>query len=85
MKASSSTTPAQAHHGGDFTTIEVGQLCVGEWMEHPAHGRQFRADQWKVQLPTTLTGMQAYLASGLVRGIGPALANAIITRFGEEI
>jgi exodeoxyribonuclease V alpha subunit len=71
---------------GDFTAVEVGQQLwvAGEWTEHPTHGRQFRADRWKVQLPTTLTGMQAYLASGLVRGIGPALANAIIARFGED-
>ena len=71
---------------GDFTEVEVGQQLwvMGEWTDHPTHGRQFRADQWKVQLPTTLTGMQAYLASGLVRGIGPALANAIIAKFGED-
>ncbi len=70
---------------GDFTTVEVGQQLwvLGDWMEHPLHGRQFRADQWKVQLPTTLVGMQAYLSSGLVRGIGPALASAIVQTFGE--
>jgi exodeoxyribonuclease V alpha subunit len=71
---------------GDFASIEVGQqLWVqGDWMEHPAHGRQFRADRWKVQLPTTQFGMRAYLASGLVRGIGPALAAAIVEHFGER-
>jgi|GEM_PF-3359462 len=71
---------------GDFTTVEVGQQLwvLGEWREHPMHGRQFRANQWKVQLPTTLVGMQAYLASGLVRGIGPALASAIVQTFGED-
>ncbi len=71
---------------GDFASIEVGQqLWVqGDWMEHPAHGRQFRANRWKVQLPTTQYGMRAFLASGLVRGIGPALAAAIVERFGEQ-
>ncbi len=71
---------------GDFTAIEVGQqLWVsGEWSEHPAHGPQFRADRWKVELPTSLAGMQAYLASGMLRGIGPSLAAAIIRTFGER-
>src|SRR5206468_778023 len=56
----------------------------GEWMEHPAHGRQFRADRWKVELPTSLAGMQAYLGSGMLRGIGPSLAAAIVAAFRER-
>ena len=71
---------------GDFSSVEVGQelWVMGDWMEHPAHGRQFRADRWKVELPTTLAGMQAYLASGMVRGIGPSLASAIVNTFRER-
>jgi exodeoxyribonuclease V alpha subunit len=71
---------------GDFSSIEVGQQLwvMGDWMDHPAHGRQFRADRWKVELPTTLAGMQAYLASGMVRGIGPSLASAIVDTFRER-
>ncbi|MCC6191972.1 MAG: ATP-dependent RecD-like DNA helicase [Anaerolineales bacterium] len=71
---------------GDFASVEVGQQLwvAGEWTEHPLHGRQFRADRWKVQLPTTLSGMHAYLASGLMRGIGPSLAAAILETFGEQ-
>src|SRR5258708_1905464 len=71
---------------GDFTSIEVGQQLwvAGEWIEHPAHGRQLRADRWKVELPTSLAGMQAYLASGMLRGIGPSLAAAIVAKFQEH-
>jgi exodeoxyribonuclease V alpha subunit len=71
---------------GDFTTIEVGQQLwvAGEWIEHPAHGRQFRADRWKAELPTSQAGMQAYLASGMLRGIGPSLAAAIVAAFRER-
>lgn len=71
---------------GDFANIEVGQqLWVsGEWIEHPAHGRQLRADRWKVELPTSLAGMQAYLGSGMLRGIGPSLAAAIVAAFQEH-
>jgi exodeoxyribonuclease V alpha subunit len=71
---------------GDFTNIEVGQQLwvAGEWIEHPAHGAQLRADRWKVELPTSLAGMQAYLASGMLRGIGPSLAAAIVAAFQEH-
>jgi exodeoxyribonuclease V alpha subunit len=71
---------------GDFVSIEVGQQVwlEGAWIDHPAYGRQFHAGRWKVELPTTTVGMRAYLASGLVRGIGPALAAAIIEHFGER-
>jgi exodeoxyribonuclease V alpha subunit len=71
---------------GDFADVEVGQqLWVqGDWVEHPFHGRQFKAEKWKVQLPTTLAGMQVYLASGMVRGIGPTLASAIVETFQER-
>jgi len=71
---------------GDFSNVEVGQQLwvAGEWIEHAAHGRQFRADRWKVELPTNLAGMQAYLASGMLRGIGPSLAAAIVAAFRER-
>ena len=71
---------------GEMASVEVGQqLWVsGEWVDHPQHGRQFRADRWKVQLPTSLAGMQAYLASGLVKGIGPTLAHAIVETFKDK-
>ena len=71
---------------GEFTSVEVGQQLwvAGEWIEHPAHGRQFRAERWKVELPTSLAGMQAYLASGMLRGIGPSLAAAIVTAYRER-
>src|SRR5688572_10600513 len=71
---------------GDFANVDVGQQLwvMGEWVDHPFHGRQFRADKWKVQMPTSLTGIQTYLASGLVRGIGPTLANAIVDTFQDK-
>lgn len=71
---------------GDFASVDVGQQLwvMGEWVDHPFHGRQFRADKWKVQMPTSLAGMQTYLASGLVRGIGPTLASAIVAAFQDK-
>ncbi|MGH2521931.1 MAG: helix-hairpin-helix domain-containing protein, partial [Anaerolineales bacterium] len=71
---------------GPFAGVEVGQQLrvQGEWMEHPLYGPQLKAEKWEVMLPTTLYGIQAYLASGMVKGIGPALASAIVDTFKEE-
>lgn len=71
---------------GDFANVEVGQQLwvMGEWVEHPFHGRQFKAEKWKVQMPTSLSGIQTYLASGMVRGIGPTLASAIVDTFQDK-
>jgi exodeoxyribonuclease V alpha subunit len=79
-------TPAVVTVVGDFANVEVGQQLwvMGEWVEHPFHGRQLKAEKWKVQMPTSVTGMQTYLASGLVRGIGPALATAIVDTFQDK-
>ena len=79
-------TPALVTVVGDFANVEVGQQLwvMGEWVEHPFHGRQFKAEKWKVQMPTSLNGIQTYLASGMVRGIGPSLASAIVETFQDK-
>jgi exodeoxyribonuclease V alpha subunit len=71
---------------GPFAGAEAGQQLrvLGEWMEHPIYGSQFKADKWEVMLPTTLYGIQAYLSSGMVKGIGPTLASAIVDTFKEN-
>ncbi len=56
----------------------------GEWTQHPKHGAQFNAQRIEQTRPATLEGLRRYLASGLLRGIGPKLADRIIERFGIE-
>ncbi|MFO0878911.1 MAG: ATP-dependent RecD-like DNA helicase [Gemmataceae bacterium] len=58
--------------------------AVGEWTFDPQHGEQFRADQLICHPPTTLEGIEKYLASGLVKGIGPGYARKIVQVFGER-
>ena len=55
----------------------------GEWIEHPRHGRQFSVRSCEQRLPATLTGIRRYLSSGLIKGIGPRLADRIVNQFGE--
>lgn len=56
----------------------------GAWVEHPQYGRQFKATGCDIQSPTTLLGIERFLGSGLIHGIGPTTARDIVQTFGEE-
>ena len=56
----------------------------GEWTVDPKFGRQFRVGSCLTVLPSTLTGIEKYLSSGLVPGIGPELARRLVATFGIE-
>ena len=56
----------------------------GDWVEHAVYGRQFNAKACKISPPTTLSAIEKYLGSGLIRGIGPATAKLIVKAFGED-
>ena len=56
----------------------------GEWVDDPARGRQFRAKSIECIPPKSAEGIRRYLSSGLIRGIGPVLANRIVDRFGAD-
>ena len=58
--------------------------CTGEYVMHPSYGRQFRAEFIEKVLPTTLSGMEKYLGSGVIPGIGEKTAAKIIAEFGEK-
>jgi exodeoxyribonuclease V alpha subunit len=59
------------------------RLC-GKWTEHPKYGRQFQFDTADIILPETAAGIRDYLASGVIKGIGPSLADKIVRRFGAD-
>lgn len=56
----------------------------GRWTEHPKFGRQFKAVQIESRPPVTMDGIEKYLASGMIRGIGPEMAHRIIQRFKSD-
>lgn len=66
-------------HAGE--TIEAR----GEWVNVPDYGRQFKAEVIETRAPTSREGIERYLASGLIEGIGPVYAKKLVERFGEEI
>ena len=71
---------------GTLPELSPGEQAVftGEWTEHRSYGRQFKCVSCEIQTPTTLLGIERYLGSGIIRGIGPATASLIVSRFGEE-
>lgn len=56
----------------------------GEWSFHPKFGRQFAAKECATQLPQSVQGIEKYLASGMIKGIGPAFAKRLVDRFGAQ-
>ncbi|NQU13519.1 MAG: ATP-dependent RecD-like DNA helicase, partial [Desulfobacteraceae bacterium] len=78
---------------GDLVTV-VGNLMApmpgevvklrGEWSNHPKYGQQFKIVQYETSVPATVYGIQKYLGSGLIRGIGPVMAKRIVKKFGKQ-
>jgi exodeoxyribonuclease V alpha subunit len=69
---------------GTLPTIQPGETirCLGEWKHHAQYGRQFEVKEFESREPSDLVGIQKYLESGLIKGIGPAYAERIIKHFG---
>src|SRR5207302_6766787 len=80
--------------GADLVTV-VGPLLgaqIGEslrmrgrWTSHPKYGRQFEVSSYTTVLPATIQGIQRYLGSGLIKGIGPVMAERMVAHFGTGI
>lgn len=57
---------------------------MGQWIVHPQFGQQFKVQSVEEIIPTTLAGMEKYLSSGVIQGIGPVTAKKIVEKFGES-
>ncbi|MEO7000932.1 MAG: ATP-dependent RecD-like DNA helicase [Ktedonobacterales bacterium] len=71
---------------GALPGVSVCELVdvTGEWEAHPQHGRHLRVASFTPHTPVTAEGLKRYLGSGVIKGIGPKLAERIVTHFGEE-
>jgi exodeoxyribonuclease V alpha subunit len=56
----------------------------GEWSNHPKFGEQFKIVSYKSMVPATCHGIEKYLGSGLIKGIGPVMARRIVKKFGKD-
>jgi exodeoxyribonuclease V alpha subunit len=72
---------------GHAAMISAGEFVQmsGAWVNDRTHGQQFRAAFVKASPPTTLEGIERYLASGMIRGIGPVYAKRLVRGFGEAV
>ena len=71
---------------GNLLDVPAGSvlLCEGNWKNDKRYGAQFVADTWEEVMPATVYGIEKYLGSGLVKGIGPKFAHLIVSRFGTD-
>src|SRR5512146_1301391 len=72
---------------GALLGAQVGESLRlrGRWTSHPKYGRQFEVHSYTTVLPATTQGIQRYLGSGLIKGIGPVMAERMVAHFGVDI
>ena len=72
---------------GHAATISAGEWITasGEWVNDHTHGQQFKAHFMRTSAPTSIEGIEKYLASGMIRGIGPVYAKKMVRGFGEQV
>ena len=71
---------------GNLAALNLGETvrAQGRWVNHKQFGRQFAVEKFESVLPRTIVGIQKYLGSGLVKGIGAKFADRIVEKFGEQ-
>ena len=71
---------------GNLLDANVGSVLLvdGEWKIDKKYGRQFMAQKWEETMPATVYGIEKYLGSGLIKGVGPKFAKRIVQLFGED-
>ena len=70
---------------GNLLDANVGSVLIveGNWKVDSKYGKQFVAENWEETLPATVYGMEKYLGSGLIKGVGPKFAKKIVQKFGD--
>jgi exodeoxyribonuclease V alpha subunit len=72
---------------GSAASVQPGEFiqCSGRWDNHRDHGMQFKTTFLKVMPPSSIDGIEKYLGSGMIRGIGPHFAKKLVKAFGEDV
>jgi exodeoxyribonuclease V alpha subunit len=72
---------------GHAAAISAGEWITasGDWVNDPSHGQQFKARFMRCSAPTSIDGIEKYLSSGMIRGIGPVYAQKMVRAFGEKV
>jgi exodeoxyribonuclease V alpha subunit len=69
---------------GSIPGLSPGEVLKlkGEWQNHPKFGQQFKIDSYESVVPATVAGIERYLSSGMIKGIGPVMAKRLVAKFG---
>ena len=72
---------------GSASNVTVGEYinCKGNWVKNKTHGVQFHAKILNLTTPNSIVGIEKYLSSGLIKGIGPSFAKRMVTNFGAQV
>jgi len=72
---------------GHAATIAAGEWITasGAWINDRTHGQQFKARFLRTSPPTSADGIEKYLSSGMIRGVGPVYAKRLVRAFGEKV
>jgi exodeoxyribonuclease V alpha subunit len=72
---------------GNMFSVHPGEYLAlkGGWENHPRHGRQFKVESYRPHIPSTVEGIERFLASGYVHGIGTIYAKRLVKHFGAEL
>jgi exodeoxyribonuclease V alpha subunit len=72
---------------GHSATIAAGEWITtsGEWVNDRTHGQQFKARFLRTSLPDSADGIEKYLSSGMIRGVGPVYAKKLVRAFGDKV
>src|SRR6201982_2332917 len=72
---------------GHAAIISAGEwiTAMGDWVNDRTHGQQFKARFLRTSAPSSVEGIERYLASGMIRGIGPVYAKRLLRAFGERV
>ncbi len=72
---------------GHAAVISAGEwiTAAGQWVNDCTHGQQFKARFLKTSAPTSVEGIEKYLASGMIRGMGPVYAKKLLRAFGDKV
>ncbi|MEZ4952678.1 MAG: hypothetical protein R2825_03790 [Saprospiraceae bacterium] len=71
---------------GTMTSVQVGETlrCHGFWKNDPKFGFQFVVQDYQVTQPATIRGIEKYLSSGMIKGVGKHFAEQIVKKYGEK-
>ncbi|OPY67996.1 MAG: ATP-dependent RecD-like DNA helicase [Syntrophorhabdaceae bacterium PtaU1.Bin034] len=71
---------------GNILGLNPGEVLKlkGEWSSHPKYGEQFRITSYESVIPATVSGIERYLSSGMIKGIGPVMAKRLVAKFGAK-